>query len=170
MGIKTDSRRQKRISKRQENQAAADLGGRTQANSGATRLGGGADVRVLGSARIECKFTSKSFYVLTYDDLEKLRVQAVKSLETPVFQIAFQDNLGRFDKYAVIPLLSLHADLTAFKDFEKLAVEGKSIRIHQSYLQANLGGARHLISFGRRPRQFEILTWDKFLERWEVDA
>jgi len=170
MGHVPDRRRNKRISKRQENQAAADLGGRTQANSGATRLGGGADVRELGNTRVECKFTSKSVYVLTYDDLEKLRVQAVKNLEEPVFQIAFQDRLGRFDKYAIVPLLSLHADLTAFKDFERLAVEGKSIRIHQSYLQANLGGARHLISFGRRPRQFEILTWDKFLERRATDA
>jgi len=165
MGIKTDSRRQKRISKRQENQTAADLGGRTQANSGATRLGGGADVRVIGNARIECKYTEKSFYVLTYADLEKLRTQAIKTLEEPIFQIAFKNRQGRFDRYVVIPLYGAWDD-----KFEILCAKGDSVRIHQSYVQANLGGARHRIKFGKHVREFEIITWNEFLERRTANA
>jgi hypothetical protein len=165
MGIKTDGRRQKRISKRQENQAAADLGGRTQANSGATRMGGGADVRVPGHTRLECKYTEKSFYVLKWADLEKLRVQAIQVIEEPVFQIAFQDRLGRFDRYAII---TLHT--APDRHYERLDVQGNSIRIHQSYMQANLGGARHRIKFGRHVREFEIITWNEFLERRAADA
>ena len=128
-------------------------------------MGGGADVRVQGNTRIECKFTTKPFYVLTYSDLEKLREQAIKTLEEPVFQIAFQDHLGRFDKYAVVPLQGAWDD-----KFEILCVKGNSIRIHQSYMQANLGGARHRIKFGRHVREFEIITWDEFLERRAANA
>lgn len=98
------SRRQKRISKRQEEKAAADLGGRTQANSGATRLGGGGDVRVLGQTRVECKYTENCSYTLKLSELLKLRKQAQKALEEPVFQIQYRGASGAvYFTYAVVP-------------------------------------------------------------------
>lgn len=87
-------RRQKRISKRQEEKTAADLGGRTQANSGATRMGGGGDVRVTGKLRIECKFTESPTFVLKLAELEKLRKQANSAAEIPVFQFEFKTRGG----------------------------------------------------------------------------
>jgi hypothetical protein len=83
-------RRQKRISKRQEEKTAAELGGRTQANSGATPMGGGGDVRVRGQYRVECKFTEGSSYVLKLSELDKLKKQANSVAEIPVFQFEFR--------------------------------------------------------------------------------
>lgn len=83
------SSRQRRESRSQEKRVARELGGRTQAASGATRLGGGADVRAPGF-RIECKYTEKDTYTLKLADLNKLKSQAVKTLEQPVMQIEFR--------------------------------------------------------------------------------
>ncbi len=83
-------RRQKRISRKQEENIAAKLGGRTQANSGATRLGGGGDVRVRGKMRVECKYTEGREYVLKLADLDKLKKHANSAAEQPVFLFEFR--------------------------------------------------------------------------------
>jgi hypothetical protein len=63
-------------------------------------MGGGADVRLPGTMRVECKFTEKDRYTLKLSELEKLRKQAIKTLEYPVFQFAFKFR-NTMDKYAV---------------------------------------------------------------------
>lgn len=79
----------RKTSRRQERRTAAEIGGRVQTNSGATRHGG-ADVRERGKTRVECKYTGKSTYILKLADLLKLRQQAIKGgLEMPVFKIGF---------------------------------------------------------------------------------
>lgn len=97
-------KRIKKISKRQEELVAEELGASTQANSGATKHGG-ADVRDLGVLRIECKFTEKKSYSLKLSELEKVRLQAIKGgLEEPVMQINFRDiRTGSDKRFAVIP-------------------------------------------------------------------
>lgn len=80
----------KKLSLRQEQEMAADLGGRTTAGSGAARFSGGGDVRTQGKFRGECKLTTKDHYNLKLADLTKLQVQALRGgLEQPLFQLAF---------------------------------------------------------------------------------
>lgn len=94
------SARQKKISLKQEKAVAKEMGGRTQAASGATRMGGGADVRAPGY-RIECKYTEKSTYSIKKSDLHKLKEQAARTLEQPVMQLAFVDTRGRRTEFAI---------------------------------------------------------------------
>jgi hypothetical protein len=168
------SKRGKRISLRQEKQTAADLGGRTMAASGATRLGGGADVRVMGKTRIECKFTEKDRYYLKLSELDKLRRQANKSLEYPVFQFAFHYPNGTMSKYAVIPWdiqRGLHAHTN-------LSTSSKQITVTDQNLNNRLMWGQIQVSFSPPEaipetfhlRHFEILHWDDYVKRHNTDA
>lgn len=100
------SRQQKRISQRQEQQVADALDGRTQPASGATRLGGGSDVRSEEHA-VECKYTNKKQYSLKQADLLKIRKTALqRGLLRPVMAIDFPNAVnphGLPDRYVVIP-------------------------------------------------------------------
>lgn len=160
------SKRGKRISLRQEKQAAADLGGTTMAASGATRLGGGGDVRVMGNTRLECKFTEKGSYTLKYEELRKIRRQAMKVLEQPVFQFAFRHPSGRLRAYAVIPWQedkvegkihywsTMAGSVTFTEDqLEKALYEG---RIQYAFL--------HPLSDPPSFRMFEIMGWHDYVE------
>lgn len=165
------SRRGKRISLQQEKRVAADLGGRTMAASGATRLGGGADVRVLGKTRIECKFTESDNYILKFAELEKLKKQANKSLEYPVFQFAFRETSGRLTQYAVIPWSEGDGPKIV------LETETKSWPFDKHYIQELTRGASlvQVIFHARegnslRSRYYRIMAWDDFLERHNADA
>lgn len=151
-------RRQKRISKKQEQRAAEDIGGRTQAASGATRLGGGADVRG-SSLRIECKYTEKTVYSLKLEDLEKLRQQALKTLEAPVFQVCFVSRTEK-DLYAIIPWVSTR---TAGCTFESA---GKSMRLIQDLMKHQLitRKVRICLDFQKMGKKFELLRWSDFLK------
>jgi hypothetical protein len=157
------SRRGKRISKQQEKRAAADLGGRTQAASGGTRLGGGGDVRLIGDTLIECKVTEKHEYTVKKDELLKLWKQATIRLETPVFQFAFRSKLGRLDKYAVI----MPSGLGNGKLPYDMDTNHKSITLPQDYLQNCLRDGHVILTFreGAYARQWEVVTWDEYLKR-----
>lgn len=172
------SKRGKRISLKQERQTAIDLGGKTMAASGATRLGGGADVRVMGKTRIECKFTEKSVYVLKLSELDKLRRQANKSLEYPVFQFAFRHPNGTMSKYAVIPWdieLGLHAEtnwITLHKQFQL-----REQLLTQSLMlgRVQIGFETGFLPVGSVPgtfplKHFEVINWDDFVKRHNTDA
>ena len=161
------SRRGKRISLQQEKQAATDLGGRTMAASGATRLGGGGDVRVLGKTRLECKFTEKSSYALKYEELKKIRRQAIKALESPVFQFAFRHTSGRLRAYAVIPWDVEDPQKT---NDDIWFTSAASIMLTEDQLEKALMRGRIQLTFahaGPEPqafRQFEILRWHDYVE------
>ena len=163
------SRRGKRISLQQEKRAAADIGGRTMAASGALRLGGGADVRVQGKIRLECKFTEKPSYTLKLDELIKLRKQAVKTLEYPVFQFAFRDPSGRMEQYAVVQWDEEKAP------FHTWHTEHKSYPLERATLPIYTGQLVRLEyhvreGTGLKSHYFRIMTWAQFLERQEANA
>lgn len=162
-------RRQKRISRQQEQRVAKSLDGRTQAASGATRLGGGGDVRAPGM-RVECKFTEKISYSLKLSDWEKVRNHAIKSLEQPIMQIGFC-RMGRFDLYAVIQWVQ------GFDSRVPCELDGiqNQFSLGQSYLQSVLAkGERLRLTFRIDQytvvRQLEVLHWQDFLDRRQQDA
>lgn len=161
------SRRGKRISLQQEKRAAADLGGRTMAASGATRLGGGGDVRVIGSTRIECKFTEKDSYTLRYEELKKIRTQAMKVLERPVFQFAFRHASGRLRGYAVIPW---DVEEKPKDSDHSWYTSARSVTFTEHQLETALQTGKIQFTFmhaGTEPLQFrlfEIMRWHDYVE------
>lgn len=94
---KTDS--QKRSAK-QEKTAAKRTGGRVTPGSG-NQPGIKGDVRVEGSARIECKCTTAKSYSLKLVDLMKIEEAADRD-ENPVLEIEFQ-GIHPKRRYVVIP-------------------------------------------------------------------
>jgi hypothetical protein len=162
------SRRGKRISLQQEKSAAADLGGRTTAGSGAAKFSGGADVRVMGKTRLECKFTEKDTYTLRFVELQKVRKQAMKALEKPVLQFAFRNRTGRMAKYAVIPWEI--GDQQKDNDHSWFT-SNTQIGFTADELDKALFTGRIQFNFvcpGKEPlafRLFEILRWHDYIER-----
>jgi hypothetical protein len=158
------SRRQKRISFRQEKQAAADVGGRLQANSGATAHGGG-DVRVLGHTRVECKYTEACSYTLRLGELVKLRDQAVKALEQPVLQFQFRGRSGTpIYSFAVLPAFG-GRDL--YRRTTSRQMNFHEWDLNQWFFVNKSGPMR--ISFVDKVKDtqvdFDIFEWNDFLER-----
>jgi hypothetical protein len=162
------SRRGKRISKQQEERTAAALGGRTQAASGATRLGGGGDVRVQGKVRVECKVTEAQHYTLKKTDLEKLRNQAAKNLEEPVFQFAFRDKLGKLEAYAVV-LGFVQEDTEPSPHL--FSTMYNSTTLTQLFLKSAFYGPRARrvrITFqdgSKWHKHWEVMPWEEYLRR-----
>jgi hypothetical protein len=159
--------RGKRISVQQEKRAAKDLGGKTTAASGAAKFSGGADVRVMGKIRLECKFTEKSEYTLRYIELQKVRKQAMKALEQPVLQFAFRHTTGRLKAYAVIPW-NPEDPQKANDDIWFTTATSLTFTEHQ--LDKALLAGRIQITFapaGPDPiafRMFEIMNWHDYVE------
>jgi hypothetical protein len=155
----------RKISGRQEKRVAAELGGKTQANSGATRLGGGGDVRVPGDTRVECKYTTKDRYVLKSSDLKKLREQAIRGgLEEPVFQIAFRDRLGNMhERFAVTPISRSSMNLR-----EPICVEKKSITIYLANLRYWTSNSHSIYLTFEGGEYYEIRLWSDYLAEREA--
>lgn len=158
------------MSLQQERQTAADLGGRTTAGSGAAKFSGGADVRVMGKTRVECKYTESSAYVLKLVELEKLKKQAQKHLEYPVFQFAFRDPSGRLEKYAVIQWDEPEIPKVDWSTENK----SMTLRKHALWAAMALGLTRVIFHVkgenSLKSRYFRILTWDAFVERHNANA
>lgn len=155
------SRNIKRISKQQENKAAEDIGGRTQAASGATKFGG-ADVRSLGKYRVECKFTTKRSYTLKLVELEKLKKQANSVLEYPIFQFCFRSHLGKLENpYAVIPWDS------KLEASNELRVTSKQCSLDESMVRTIAPGKPFKLTFVTKElvRSYQLLPWDELLEK-----
>jgi len=163
------SRRQKKISKKQENAVAKELGGKTQAASGAVKLGGGADVRVrhysadglmTNSFRIECKYTEKSAYSLKKADLRKLVIQASRTFEQPVMQVAFVDTLGRRDEFAIIKTTWGNTSI----------IDAKSVNLIKDQLdQILLTHKEYRIRFAGEPEGWAIKHWSEFIKEVHID-
>lgn len=122
---------------------------------------------------MECKVTEKASYALGYLDLEKLRKQAIKALESPVFQFAYRHPSGRMTKFAVIPWQV--GDKPKETDHSWFT-SARSIALTEDELEQALRTGRIQFSFlmpGTDPfekRIFEIMRWDDFIDRQGADA
>lgn len=164
------SRRGKRISLQQEKSTAADLGGRTTTGSGAAKFSGGGDVRVMGKTRVECKYTEKDTYNLKFKELEKLRKQAIKHLEYPVFQFAFRETSGRFTRYAVIQWDETEAPRTALETPTQTYPLGK-LYLHGLIAVGPLQVVFHVKEGNYlKSKYFRVLPWDDFVERHNANV
>lgn len=163
------SRRSKRISLRQEKQAAVDLGGRTTAGSGAAKFSGGGDVRVMGKIKLECKVTEKDTYRLHYSDLKKIRTQANKVLEEPVFQIAFLHPNRTMAKFVIIPWGEVEYANVWYSKAQSIKLSESDIldALSKGRLQLSFYGDLEIPSFHRI---FEIMYWDDFIEQQNNNA
>lgn len=166
------ARRGKRISLQQEKRAAAALGGKTTAASGAAKFSGGADVRVMGKIRLECKFTEKPEYTLRFLELQKVRKQAMKALEQPVLQFAFRHTTGQLNAYAVI--LWNMGDTPKGTD-HSWSTSATSISFGEDKLDQALLVGRIQFTFmcpGDIPlpfRAFEIMHWSDYIAKYEAE-
>lgn len=140
------------------------------AASGATRLGGGGDVRVLGKTRLECKFTEKDTYNLRFLELAKVRKQAIKALEKPVLQFSFRHTSGRLRSYAVIPW-DIEGNMPPQESTHSWFTSKTYIPLTESQLEKALLTGRIQFTFvhaGKEPieqRIFEILRWSDYIEQ-----
>jgi len=154
-------RYEKKVSRKQEERVAADLGGRVQANSGAMEMGGGADVRVAGHTRVECKYTESPTYTLKLDDLEKLRQQSMQAGEAPVMQIEFRGVPGRRERFALVPWPKDAVPAYTLR-------AAKSTRLTRVLLCTRLLNGRFQLLFQPAyapAKAFELMYWSDYLEQ-----
>jgi hypothetical protein len=122
---------------------------------------------VLGQTRLECKFTEKSSYSLKYEELKKIRRQAMKVLENPVFQFAFRHTSGRLRAFAVIPW---NMDDQQKENDHGWFTSAASITLTEDQLEKALMSGRIQFTFvhaGSDPpafRMFEIMRWHDYVE------
>lgn len=156
------SKRQKKMSQQQERRVAKEIGGRTVAGSGAGRTSGGGDVRARSELRVECKVTEKDYFVLRYEDLRKIRDQAIKGgLEQPVMQIKFAVPRSMVFEYAVCPGDGWPLDIDHL-----MVTDRKRIRLALLTLQRLLlQNANVTIRFGIHA--WHIRPWADFLKELE---
>jgi len=165
----------KKISSRQEQKAAKELGGKVMPASGALDFSK-SDVRVPGELRLECKFTNADTYTLKLSDLIKIRNEAVRKFEAPVFQVEFKGkNKG---SYAIVPRDSIDLEETPFDFFEipVMTTYNKSITLYSGDLLSMVGKASPLIiiGFDRIPHakkmEFAIYEWNDYIAKRRLDV
>lgn len=158
------SKRQKKMSQKQEAGVAEDIGGRTVAGSGAGRTSGGGDVRLRAELRVECKVTEKDYFVLQYSDLRKIRDQAIKGgLEQPVMQVCFAVPRSMTFKYAISPGNGVPLDVNNL-----MVTDRKRIRLALSNIQRLLLDHPNVtVHFGNDA--WNIRSWTDFLKELEQE-
>lgn len=167
---KFQSHRQRRISQRQEKQAAEDVGGRTVAGSGAAKHSGGGDVRKRGTLRIECKYTEKGSYALKLADLTKIKMEALKGgLEQPVMQLEFVSGSTR-ESFAIFPVSKAIPDhelmiVTLMKQMtlRRVVIHRGLIEHGEVYVAFHRGTAN-------TQDTFQISRWNDFLVSLEEEC
>ncbi len=157
------SKRQKKISSKQEKRLAQDLGGRVQPASGAMSHAKG-DVRKMGDVRAEAKYTSKDNYILQKPDLDKIVQEA--GLESAVLQLSFLDRANR--PMLEVAIFPYKGDVLRNADIQSFS---KSVRLHRDRLSLKLIRADFMVAFsesdGSDPVFFRILEWSRYLEMRE---
>lgn len=124
----------------------------------------------MGKTRVECKYTEKDSYTLKLSELEKLRKQAIKHLEYPVFQFAFKEISGRFTQFAVIPW-----DENSPPTVETL-VDAKQVSLRKESLIPLIYDSLWRVAFhvkegnSLRSRYFRVMPWDDFVERHNANV
>lgn len=101
--VKPPDRRKRRLSRKQEQQIMADIGGRTQSASGA-RNGYKGDGRLYDRIRMEAKYTFSKRFALDKQILSKIRSECAGK-ETPALVIDFKDKSTGLtkDRWVVVP-------------------------------------------------------------------
>lgn len=162
------SKRQKKMSQRQEEKVAEDIGGRLVAGSGAGRTSGGGDVRRRAELRVECKVTEKDYFVLQYSDLDKIRRQAIAGgLEHPVLHLRFAVPRSMVVEYAVEPSSSPHGQGQANCCH---ICDRKRFRLSLAQLQRdilNFGETYVAFRIGQTYQYWRIRPWPTFLAELE---
>lgn len=162
------SKRQKKISKRQEQSIAEDLGGRTQPASGAMS-GAKGDVRKMGVVRAEAKYTAKDSFTLKLAELDKIIGEA--GLEAAVLQIGFVDRVGRpILELAVFPWKAEGATLSAAR--ATIQSFRKSMLIPRDKIGLKVLKEEVFVVFSGKPgtehRWFRIMPWKNYVTMMEV--
>lgn len=157
-------KKRRKLSNKQEEKVAEELGGKVMPASGALAHSK-SDVRVAGSMRIECKFTESDTYILKLADLVKIRNEAVKKFEMPVFQIEFKGNNKA--KYAIVARTN--------EDIVPMITFNKSLTLHSGDLFSMISKSSPVmgITFDRIPHSrkmdFVIYEWNDFLNKVKVN-
>jgi hypothetical protein len=160
------SKRQKKISAKQEKRLARDLGGKTQPASGAMP-NAKSDVRAVGSVRAEAKYTAKSSFSLKLADLEKIVGEA--GLEMAVLQLCFVDRANRpVLEVAIFPLSQMAGGIigTAKADYQTFS---KSLHLDRDRITLKLmkGDMYIVFSKGRTRWPLSEHHWFRMME-WKT--
>lgn len=164
------SKRQKKISRKQEQRIAEDIGGRVQPASGAMPWAK-SDVRVMGVARAEAKYTAKSSYALQLNDLDKIAREA--GLEEAVLQICFVERNSRpVLELAVVPYKTKSVSFV-FPSNADLQTFSKRVTLHRDKVALKLlrQGAMYIVFSNSEPgggtkhTWFEVVQWNDYLTR-----
>ena len=162
-------KKRRKISQRQEKKGMEELGGEVIPCSGALPHSK-SDGRVKGELRVEFKYTEADHYNLKIEDLIKIRNEATRKLERPVFQIEFKGtNKAR---YAIIPKDPTKSYKVAdFFEIPIISTIHKSILLRSGDLYSLLGKSSPLliITFERVPIlgkvEYVIYEWNDFLKK-----
>lgn len=168
------SRRQKKISGKQEQRMAKDLGGRVQPASGAMKHAK-SDVRAMGVVRGEAKYTTADSYVLKQEELEKIVREA--GLEKAVLQLCFVDKrtnrpLQTFAIFPCGPAMPVMPERTQLAEWQTY---GKSGRIPRDSIALKLMNRHGPIWYvfskkveGKDVHQwYQLLDWTEYLTLME---
>lgn len=161
--------RQKRISLRQEKNAAIDVGGQTTAGSGAAKTSGGGDVRKAGELRIECKYTEKNFFVLELAVMKKIQMEALRGgMEQPVLQLTFVAKYtGAETSFAIRPHVPHTTETNVLIETDR-----KRARLYKDEMLKFIlrDGETHIIFKKNKQRNvFDVLLWHDFLKTLEEE-
>lgn len=159
------------------------MGGTVQKGSGSSEFAKG-DFRSVGNIRGECKLTKKEFYTLKEEELQKIKLEALKGgFEDWVMQVEYVGAGGQSKKFAVLdyrmfmemwaasPLVESGPLLTQSAHWQP----GKSFRMQYSEMMGagKLGLHIHQVTFGYNqadiPRDtmkkglYAIVPWQTYL-------
>lgn len=154
----------KRRSRKQEERAAEELGGKAIPNSGAVRVDGGGDVSA-PAIHAEMKFTKKDHYVLKSKDLELIRAQALRRGKHPVFQFEFIG--GHRGTYAVLPRSQSEVREAAEAHHSLAFHFDETYRLKAEELFLWTGSGVRVFLFNTLPhvtRRYEVLPWARALD------
>lgn len=156
----------RKVSSTQEKRAARDIGGYTQAASGACRHGGGGDARACGKTRVECKFTEKPYYNLELKTLLKIETHARTALETPVLQLGFRNIFGQMDLYAVMRWQDFACCTGPTTARECFVLSGQYKLTHEEMLQLLVHQAvlKLVYNYSPAPKSYVVIPWNDYLK------
>ena len=127
------------------------------------------DVRVPGKFRIECKYTEADTYTLKLTELIKIRNEATRKLEQPIFQVEFKGkNKGR---YAIVPYTGPIPEVYNFFEAPCLTTYNMSLKLYSGDLLKCIGKSSPLmiVVFDRIPHakkmEFAIYEWNDYIAK-----
>lgn len=169
------SRKQKKLSAKQEKRIAEDLGGKVQPASGATKHAKG-DVRAMGEVRAEAKYTFAPSYTLKREELEKIIHEA--GLERAVLQLCFMDKrtnrpLHEFAIFPCDPAMQGQPDQHQWAEWQTYSKSGRIVRDSIAVkLLRHHGPIWYVFSKkdgdGFKHQWFRLLEWKDYLALMEA--